>query len=227
MINLFPILLLFPEYLFTLRETPFEETDSKKYKVNLSIIPSPRNLSKKEKPYNFHISPNSIPITIHDSCPLSFENIFHQSQRNFQTRKPIPGHEEAKSRLTGALDGAHARPRNAKSLSLSPEGEQSLRERPAGTRKRERSRASFADTVVRHLPGGLFALSLSRRGYREPYYRDGRLFPWPWRGEESPVYSPGGEQREREEEERKERRATSKRKRVEEAGCSLLAAVTC
>lgn len=195
---------MFPEYLFTLRETPFEETDSKKYKVNLSIIPSPRNLSKKEKPYNF--SPNSIPITIHDSCPLSFENIFHQSQRNFQTRKPIPGHEEAKSRLTGALDGARARPRNAKSLSLSPEGEQSLRERPAATRKRERSRASFADTVVRHLPGGLFALSLSRRGYREPYYRDGRLFPWPWRGEESPVYSPGGEQRERERRRRKGRK---------------------
>lgn len=141
MINFFPILLLFPEYLFTLRETPFEETDSKKYKVNLSIIPSPRNLSKKEKPYNFHISPNSIPITIHDSCPLSFENIFHQSQRNFQTRKPIPGHEEAKSRLTGALDGARARPRNAKSLSLSLQKESKASVRGRRALERERDRA--------------------------------------------------------------------------------------
>lgn len=180
---------------------------------------------KRKKPplYTFCISPNSIPITIHDfNRPPSDENIFHQSQRGFQRRKLIPGHEEAKSRLTGALDGARARPRNAKSLSLSlsPEGGKASGrvERPAGTRKRERSRASFADTVVRHLPGGLFALSLSRRRYREPYYRDGRLFPWPWRGEESRkagVLGRGG----------KGRRAR-KRKRVEEAGC-LLAAVTC
>lgn len=101
---------------------------------------------KRKKPslYTFCISPNSIPITIHDfSRPPSDENIFHQSQRGFQRRKLIPGHEEAKSRLTGALDGARARPRNAKSLSLSlqkeakPPGEQ--RGRRALERERDRA----------------------------------------------------------------------------------------
>lgn len=85
--------------------------------------------------------------------PFTFrQNIFHRSQRNFQRRKPIPGHEETKSRLTGALDGAREKPL---SLSLS-------QSRRALERERERGIvcASFADTVVRHLPGGLFALAV-------------------------------------------------------------------
>lgn len=96
---------------------------------------------KRKKPplYTFCISPNSIPITIHDfNRPPSDENIFHQSQRGFQRRKLIPGHEEAKSRLTGALDGARARPRNAKRR------RQSLREsREAGGHSKEREIARF------------------------------------------------------------------------------------
>lgn len=107
------------------------EADTKKL-INYSIFQ--RSLQKKRKKHTLYF-PYSIPLTITDfNRPLSrFGKIssIGPSEISKGKENSIPGHEETKSRLTGALDGAREKPL---SLSLS---------RKAGghSKKRERERS--------------------------------------------------------------------------------------
>lgn len=106
------------------------EADTKKL-INYSIFQ--RSLQKKRKKHTLYF-PYSIPLTITDfNRPLSrFDKIssIGPSEISKGKENSIPGHEETKSRLTGALDGAREKPLSL-SLSLA---------KPEGTRKREREK---------------------------------------------------------------------------------------
>lgn len=192
-------------------------TLSKRTRKNLSIIPSSRDLSKKKRKKHTLYFPYSIPLTITDfNRSLSrFDKIssIGPSEISKGKENSIPGHEETKSRLTGALDGAREKP-----LSLS---------RKAGghskKRERERSCALPSRTRLFVICQGVCLRSLSWRS-RYPIIAMAACFLGRGEGKNRGrlVYSTPRERERR----MGGKEGATKRKRAEEAGC-LLAAVTC
>lgn len=184
-------------------------TLSKRTRKNLSIIPSSRDLFKKKRKKHTLYFPYSIPLTITDfNRPLSrFGKIssIGPSEISKGKENSIPGHEETKSRLTGALDGAREKP---PSLSLA---------KPEGTRKREREKDR-----VRFLRG--HACSSFARGFvcaRCPDVVDTLLSRWPLvslavaRGRIAEGWCTVRRERERGEwEERREQRRENERRKL-------------